>query len=156
MFSLHCSICACKQPHLRSPTDILNPGDHLHPLKFSISTHFFKSFIFYFHLPLLSHYFHVSQKIKIKCQLQNISIFFLLFISPHHFLLLLKKKKKKKTITIQKAHQKTFPYKISTFPYKFFQFYIKSIISYYYLKIKITSKTFTNTPVVFNTQTNKK
>jgi hypothetical protein len=94
MFSLHCSICACKQPHLRSPTDILNPGDHLHPLKFSISTHFFKSFIFYFHLPLLSHYFHVSQKIKIKCQLQNISIFFFTFYITSSFFITIQKKKK--------------------------------------------------------------
>jgi hypothetical protein len=83
----HCiaPFCACKQPHLKSPTDILNPGGYLHPLKFSISTHFFKSFIFYFHLPLFSHYFHFSQKIKIKSQLQNISIFFTFYITLINF-----------------------------------------------------------------------
>jgi hypothetical protein len=145
----HCiaPFCACKQPHLKSPTDILNPGGYLHPLKFSISTHFFKSFIFYFHLPLFSHYFHFSQKIKIKSQLQNISIFFTFYITSIIFYYYSKKKKKKKNYNT-KSTLKTFPYKFFTFPYKFFQFYIKSIISYYYLKIKITSKTFTNTPIV--------
>jgi hypothetical protein len=96
MFSLHCPICACKQPHLKSPTDILNPGDHLHPLKFSISTSFFKSFIFYFHLPLLSHYF-TSHKLKKKkkstSKHSNFFFFFLLFILPQSFLLLFKEKK---------------------------------------------------------------
>jgi hypothetical protein len=70
MFSLHCSICACKQPHLKSPTDILNPGDHLHPLKFSISTFPYSSIIFISPKKI---------KIKIKSQLQNISFFFFTF-----------------------------------------------------------------------------
>jgi hypothetical protein len=119
----HCiaPFCACKQPHLKSPTDILNPGGYLHPLKFSISTHFFKSFIFYFHLPLFSHYFHFSQKIKIKSQLQNISIFFTFYITSIIFYYY-SKKKKKKTITIQKAHQKPFHTNFSLFHTNSFNF----------------------------------
>jgi hypothetical protein len=107
MFSLHCSICACKQPHLKSPTDILNPGDHLHPLKFSISTFPYSSIIFISPKKI---------KIKIKSQLQNISFFFLLFISPQLFFITITKKKHYNT----KSTSKSFPYKFFTFPYKFF------------------------------------
>jgi len=152
----HCiaPFCACKQPHLKSPTDILNPGGYLHPLKFSISTHFFKSFIFYFHLPLFSHYFHFSQKIKIKSQLQNISIFFTFYITSIIFYYYSKKKKKKplqnkkhiKNLSIQIFH---FSIQILSILYQINHFLLL-------FKNKNYLKNLYQHTHCFNTQTNKK